>query len=96
MKSEIRHRGDMRVTLGNTRAPSIRDFEPASLVRGKLTKPVVRKSSANNTDLNFWCLSRQPLPVVLLGNGEMVATLVFEISACKGRVRSSRTSSANY
>jgi hypothetical protein len=25
----------------------------------------------------------------------MVATLVFEISACKGRVRSSRTSSAN-
>jgi hypothetical protein len=40
-ESEIRRRGDVRVTLGNTGAPSIRDFEPLSQVRVLLTKPVL-------------------------------------------------------
>jgi hypothetical protein len=39
--------------------------------------------------------SDKSFPVILLGDGEMVATLVFEISARKERVRSSRTPSAN-
>jgi len=39
---EIRRRGDVRVTLGNTGAPSIRDLEPLSQVRVLLTKPVLR------------------------------------------------------
>ncbi len=39
MNVEIRHRGDVRVTLGNTEGTSIRDFSPLSQVRVLLTKP---------------------------------------------------------